>query len=390
MELLDGHTLEQRLAASGPLPPHAALRICAEVAAALAAAHAQGLVHRDVKPDNVMLTPIGAKVLDFGIAAIAGDPEIDFEGRLMGTPAYLAPERLDAGEVLPACDVYALGVLAHLVLTGRLPWRAEAQTRMLRAHTYVEPAPLPEIAGVPPEIHRLYHWCLARDPADRPPAAEAARILLAAGEPSTVVRPEETRGEPATVVRPAGTVGASASSDGPTSNSPKATMMDSSGVGRRSWRRRRVLLAVGVAVFAVVAMAGSLGDASTHRHESGSARTGTGPDGTTSVGLPLTAEPPGPADTHSTVPLPVNPGPAGPQPDADASVTGAPPAARTGPRPIRAALVPEPVRQHPRTVTTRNRRPRAHTEPAVRSTGRCPRRDGHRPLPRQNGAGGGG
>ena len=88
-------------------------------------------------------------MLDFGIAAAIGDPEIDFEGRLLGTPAYLAPERLAAGEVLPACDVYALGLLLHRVLTGRLPWPIDAQTGMLRAHVHVEPDPLPEIDGVP-------------------------------------------------------------------------------------------------------------------------------------------------------------------------------------------------------------------------------------------------
>ncbi|MEV4498709.1 serine/threonine-protein kinase, partial [Micromonospora arborensis] len=186
MELLGGHTLEQRLAA-GPLPPRAGLRVCAEVAAALAAAHAEGLVHRDIKPGNVMLAPTGAKVLDFGIAAVAGESELDFEGRLLGTPAYLAPERLQAGEVLPACDVYALGLLLHRVLTGRLPWHAEAQTDMLHAHAHVAPDPLPQIDGVPPEINRLYRWCLSHDPADRPPAAEAARILLAASSAAAAV-----------------------------------------------------------------------------------------------------------------------------------------------------------------------------------------------------------
>ncbi|MCM0679118.1 serine/threonine protein kinase, partial [Micromonospora phytophila] len=179
MELLSGRTLARRLAA-GTLPARAALRVCAEVAAGLAAAHAQGLVHRDVKPENVMLTPSGAKLVDFGIAAVAGTPEIDFEGRLLGTPAYLAPERLDLGEVLPASDVYALGLLLYRVLAGRLPWRTETQTGMLRAHAYAEPGPLPEVDGVPPSIGRLYLWCLAKDPVDRPSAAEAARILTGA------------------------------------------------------------------------------------------------------------------------------------------------------------------------------------------------------------------
>ncbi|WP_167517340.1 serine/threonine-protein kinase, partial [Micromonospora orduensis] len=182
LELLSGTTLEQRLVA-GPLPPRVGLRVCAEVASALAAAHDQGLVHRDIKPGNVMLTPTGAKVLDFGIAAVAGDPEIDFEGRLLGTPAYLAPERLAAGEVLPACDVYALGLLLHRALTGRLPRVAEGRNGTAHAQVHVGPDPLPEMDGVPAEVHRLYRWCLARDPADRPPAAEAARVLrVASGE----------------------------------------------------------------------------------------------------------------------------------------------------------------------------------------------------------------
>ncbi|MER7472911.1 serine/threonine-protein kinase, partial [Micromonospora sp. NPDC000018] len=179
MELLSGRTLAQRLAV-GPLPPRDALRVCAEVAAGLGAAHAQGLVHRDVKPENVVLTPTGAKVVDFGIAAVAGTPEIDFEGRLLGTPAYLAPERLAAGEVLPASDVYALGLLVHQALAGRLPWHSETQTGMLRAHAYAEPGPLPEVDGVPPEVGRLYRRCLAKDPGDRPSAAEAARVLAGA------------------------------------------------------------------------------------------------------------------------------------------------------------------------------------------------------------------
>ncbi len=218
MELLGGHTLEHRLVV-GPLPPRAGLRVCAEVASALAAAHEQGLVHRDIKPGNVMLTPTGAKVLDFGIAAAAGAPEIDFEGRLLGTPAYLAPERLQAGEVLPASDVYALGLLLHRVLTGRLPWPPKAQTGMLRAQTHVEPDPLPPIDGVPPEVHRLYRWCLAGDPADRPSAADAARILLAAasGAAPAVAAVAEPTGK-----RPTGTepTGKGPTGKGPTGKGP--------------------------------------------------------------------------------------------------------------------------------------------------------------------------
>ncbi|WP_433650075.1 protein kinase domain-containing protein [Micromonospora zamorensis] len=176
MELLPGQTLSQRLAA-GPLPPAAAMRTCAQVAEALAAAHERNLVHRDIKPSNVMLTPAGVKVVDFGIATTVGRPELEADGQLLGTAAYLAPERLAGGTVLPASDVYALGLLLYRTLTNELPWSAETPTQMLTAHVYVDPAPLPDIEGVSPEVHRLLDRCLARDPADRPDAAEVATAL---------------------------------------------------------------------------------------------------------------------------------------------------------------------------------------------------------------------
>ncbi|MCG5438115.1 serine/threonine-protein kinase [Micromonospora foliorum] len=178
MELLPGQTLSQRLA-TGPLPPAAAMRTCAQVAEALAAAHERNLVHRDIKPSNVMLTPAGVKVVDFGIATTVGRPELEADGRLLGTAAYLAPERLAGGTVLPASDVYALGLLLYRTLTNELPWSAETPTQMLTAHVYVDPAPLPDIEGVSPEVHRLLDRCLATDPADRPDAAEVATALRA-------------------------------------------------------------------------------------------------------------------------------------------------------------------------------------------------------------------
>ncbi|MFG1840955.1 protein kinase [Micromonospora sp. NPDC049175] len=336
MELLGGHTLEQRLAL-GSLPPRAGLRVCAEVASALAAAHAQDLVHRDIKPSNVMLTPTGAKVLDFGIAAAVGESEIDFEGRLLGTPAYLAPERLAAGEVLPACDVYALGLLLHRVLTGRLPWPAETQTGMLRAHTHVEPDPLPEIDGVPPEVHRLYRWCLARDPADRPPAAEAAHILLAAMSGATSegtgVSPAPGAGSGKTGVTAAPGAGSAEPTDTATADSAAPTR-------RLSWRRRRAILVVGGAVLTAITMAGSLGDFGNRRPGQGAPSTGRGP-GTTAVGMPRAAEP---ADEITTGPSAVPPAqetapaartgpPTGPDPTATPAPTAAPTAPAPGPTP---------------------------------------------------------
>lgn len=358
MELLGGHTLERRLVV-GPLPPRAGLRVCAEVASALAAAHEQGLVHRDIKPGNVMLTPTGAKVLDFGIAAAAGAPEIDFEGRLLGTPAYLAPERLLAGEVLPASDVYALGLLLHRVLTSRLPWPAEAQTGMLRAHTHVEPDPLPEIDGVPPEVHRLYRWCLAGDPADRPPAADAARILLAAASGAASEGAAVVAAEPATnVAEGTGTAtgteptGIESADKGPTGEGSVGTAAgagparDSAASMRRGpWRRRRAILTVGGAVIAAVALAGSLGDSSNRRPGQSAAPTGSGP-GTTTVGMPRSEEPTDALDAGpSAVPPTRITAPAtrsGPATGPGGTVAPGPTPTTAGPTPTRATPTPTP------------------------------------------------
>jgi eukaryotic-like serine/threonine-protein kinase len=178
MELVDGVTLDAHLE-RGPLPRMAAVRIAAEVAAALAAAHAHGLVHRDIKPTNVMLTATGVKVVDFGIAAVAGAPA-DNSPTVLGTPAYLAPERLLGSAVTPASDVYALGLLLYRTLTGRLPWLADTVTQMINAHRYVEPAALPPIPDLPAEIGQLCDHCLAKSADDRPSAAEAAATLAAA------------------------------------------------------------------------------------------------------------------------------------------------------------------------------------------------------------------
>jgi serine/threonine-protein kinase len=178
MELVEGTTLDQLLSRR-TLPWDAATRICAQVAAALAAAHARGVVHRDVKPGNVMVTPDGVKLVDFGISAAAGAVD-EADGEVLGTPAYLAPERLDGGPVRVATDVYALGLLLYRTLAGRLPWSGSTVTQMVGNHLYAEPAPLPRIAGLPPEVADLCRRALAKRPGDRPTAADAARILGAA------------------------------------------------------------------------------------------------------------------------------------------------------------------------------------------------------------------
>jgi serine/threonine-protein kinase len=175
MELVEGVPLDAQLA-GGPLPWRFAVEVCAHVAAALAAVHARGLVHRDVKPANIMLTSSGAKVVDFGISAVAGDTS-EGPGQVYGTPAYLAPERLDGGPADAASDVYALGLVLYRTLTGDLPWDADTTTQMLRAHCYVKPSPLPPIPGLPAAVYEACRRSLAKQPAARPSSAEIAGML---------------------------------------------------------------------------------------------------------------------------------------------------------------------------------------------------------------------
>lgn len=209
MELVRGRTLQERQH-SGPLSPAFAMRVGAEVAAALAAAHAHGLAHRDIKPANIMLPPSGAKVVDFGIAAAIRSGRStgeDFE--VLGTPAYLAPERLTDDAVEPASDVYALGVLLYRMLANESPWSAETTTQMLTAHIYIEPVPLGPIPGVPEYVVNLCNRCLSKDPTLRPSARDVA-ALLAHGAGLRVVDDEQEPApagstadrEPSVLIRP--------------------------------------------------------------------------------------------------------------------------------------------------------------------------------------------
>lgn len=176
MELIDGPSLADELR-SGALPWRRAVAICADVATGLAATHASGLVHRDVKPANVMLGSTGPKLVDFGISAEIGEyGEHPHDGTVLGTPAYVAPERLTGAVAIPASDVYALGVLLYKSLTGTLPWAVDTKSEVLRAHLATAPRPLPRVRGLPPEVAWICRRCLAKDPHERPSARELARV----------------------------------------------------------------------------------------------------------------------------------------------------------------------------------------------------------------------
>ncbi|MEV0163060.1 serine/threonine-protein kinase [Nonomuraea fuscirosea] len=179
MPLLDGTPLAERIE-RGPLPWQEAASIALRLARVLMAGHARGLVHRDVTAENVLLTAAGPKLLDFGIAAWAGDPEDD-----RGTPPYVAPERLLGAPTDPAVDVYALGVLLHTMLTGRTPY-PETTWEEIEAARRTEPPP--RVAGVPNAVASLCQRCLARLPEERPTAAQIVSALTSALGTATLGR----------------------------------------------------------------------------------------------------------------------------------------------------------------------------------------------------------
>lgn len=173
MELLEGEALAVRLQ-RGHLDWTEAASIGAQVADALAAAHEGGVVHRDVTPGNVMLTNSVVKVVDFGICAAIGEPDDDSSGATFGTPAYVAPERLDGLPALPATDVYALGALLYELVTGEPPYPVNTWEELANARVN-QPRELP--ADVPIRYAAIVWSCLAAQPADRPAAGDVARDL---------------------------------------------------------------------------------------------------------------------------------------------------------------------------------------------------------------------
>jgi serine/threonine-protein kinase len=173
MELVDGESLGAVLR-RGPITWPTAIGIAAQVAGALAAAHAAGVVHCDVTPGNVMLCADGVKIIDFGIASTAGDIA---EGVIFGTPAYLAPERRNGGRAIPASDVYGIGLLLYEMLAGRLPWPDGTATEVVAAHRTIPPAPLPDVPGLPQPVAALCIACLDVDPAQRPLSRELSLCL---------------------------------------------------------------------------------------------------------------------------------------------------------------------------------------------------------------------
>ncbi|MFE1950555.1 protein kinase [Streptomyces sp. NPDC059524] len=185
MELVRGESLHEVLQ-RGPLPPAEAARIGRDVLGALRAAHAKGIVHRDVKPANVLLGPHGRVVLtDFGIAHVQGEESLTMSGEFVGSLEFIAPERMSGDGAGPSSDLWALGVLLYTAVEGWSPFRRTTLESTLAAILSFAPPP-PERAGVlGPLIDRL----LAKEPADRPDAATVAAGLAAAADGRPLPQP---------------------------------------------------------------------------------------------------------------------------------------------------------------------------------------------------------
>jgi hypothetical protein len=174
MELVKGETLADLLRREGPLSPTRAARIGSAVSRALQAAHDQGLVHRDVKPGNVMITPAGdVKVMDFGIARAATDDTLTQTGIVLGTASYLSPEQSRGDPVDHRSDVYSLGCVLYEMLTGQPPFSATSPISVAYKHVNERPRPPSDINGaVPPGLEAVIMRALEKDPASRFTSAE--------------------------------------------------------------------------------------------------------------------------------------------------------------------------------------------------------------------------
>jgi serine/threonine-protein kinase len=250
MRWVEGTDLHRLLREHGRLEPVRAARIIDQVGGALDAAHAAGLVHRDVKPANVLLSGEHAYLADFGLTRLAGSNDtMTTAGHFLGTVDYMAPEQFRNGEVDARTDVYALGCVLFAAVTGAPPFPRDTVPQTILAHMHDEP---PKAAGVPKAFHRVLARALAKAPEDRyPSAGDLGRAALAAAEGRSVTEAERSVARGAAAPR----------SRTRRREVPPPPRQESPPVKRYSTRRRRVwawaaaLVAAASAAIAFVALA---------------------------------------------------------------------------------------------------------------------------------------
>ncbi|MEU8298833.1 protein kinase [Micromonospora sp. NPDC048909] len=211
MELVQGQPLSQRIAEAGRLDTAETMSVAAQTARALQAAHDVGMVHRDVKPSNLIIEPDGHVVLvDFGVAVLPEAASLTGANQVVGTALYMAPEQVSRNETTPAIDIYALGAVVYQCLTGRPPYQGDNPVAVALRHLDDEPPPLP--ADVPAEARDLVATAMAKEPTDRYPTAAAmataAQALMGSSDPQVTAPLAAAPGRPAATEqadpRPAG------------------------------------------------------------------------------------------------------------------------------------------------------------------------------------------
>ncbi|MCU1377303.1 MAG: Serine/threonine protein kinase [Acidimicrobiales bacterium] len=271
MELIEAPTLADIVTAEGPLAADAVARIGLDVLGALAAAHRAGIVHRDVKPNNVMVLSDGsAKLADFGIASVKDDPSLTATGMVLGTPKYMSPEQARGETAGAPADLWGLGALLYFAVEGEPPFDRGDTLPTLHAVLHDEPRPLRRAGGLAPVIGAL----LTKDPAGRPSTHDARRLLqgVAAGAPRTMVLPAVRERTPA-------------------APSPRPTPP-----GNRRWLSA-------LAIVAAVALVAAAGVALTYDGDKGA--VATGPGTTTTSAPPSTTTTAKPTTTTTTEPATV-------------------------------------------------------------------------------------
>ncbi len=265
MELISGQPLSKVMAQRGALPVGVALSLLAQTAEALHAAHDFGVVHRDVKPGNLLLLDDGTiKVTDFGIARAANSVALTEVGQVIGTAMYISPEQAIGAEATPASDIYSLGAIGYEMLAGHPPFTAGNAGALAMAHVHQPVPPLP--TSVPGEVRAAIEQALAKDPADRPTDAHAFALqlrrlqldlmpppgmtsdeqqtqLAAAGESFAETRMMEDLGSQTAIMPPGGIV----------ARQPSLGISEQPSMLRR--QRRRLVIAALAAVVLVVAFA---------------------------------------------------------------------------------------------------------------------------------------
>jgi serine/threonine protein kinase len=200
MELVEGETLANRVLHERSLAPCEVATLLAEVADVLAAVHARGVIHRDLKPDNLILTPTNRdfplRVIDWGVARLGPLGRLTLDGLTPGTPIYMSPEQATGRNIAAPCDMYSLGVIAYEALTGRPPFDGRTLAEVVSMHLTSEPAPLDDLCRAPMELCVLVHRMLDKDPSLRPGAIEVRQIARSlALELSTVYESFEVIGD---------------------------------------------------------------------------------------------------------------------------------------------------------------------------------------------------